>query len=112
LREFLGPAPAADWYKPANSGFSPAAEVVKDGDDAVVRVELPGVDVEKDVNVEVELENGVSRLVIQANTVTSTPTRKTVAPCGRSGTGPSAGRSSCRPTSPARPSRLRTTPEC
>src|SRR6476619_6040164 len=36
------------------NGFSPAAEVVKDGDDAVVRVELPGVDVEKDVNVEVD----------------------------------------------------------
>ena len=54
LREFFGPAPAADWYKPANSGFNPAAEVVKDGDDAVVRVELPGVDVEKDVNVEVD----------------------------------------------------------
>jgi HSP20 family molecular chaperone IbpA len=42
------------------SGFNPAAEIVKDGDDAVVRVELPGVDVEKDVNVEVD--NG--RLVI------------------------------------------------
>ncbi|OBI32929.1 Hsp20/alpha crystallin family protein, partial [Mycobacterium sp. E2238] len=26
----------------------------KDGDDAIVRVELPGVDVEKDVNVEVD----------------------------------------------------------
>ena len=36
------------------SGFSPAAEIVKDGDDAVVRLELPGVDVEKDVNVEVD----------------------------------------------------------
>jgi HSP20 family protein len=36
------------------SGFSPAAEVVKDGDDAVVRLELPGVDVAKDVNVEVD----------------------------------------------------------
>ena len=35
-------------------GFRPAAEIAKDGDDAVVRVELPGVDVEKDVNVEVE----------------------------------------------------------
>jgi HSP20 family molecular chaperone IbpA len=35
-------------------GFSPAAEIAKDGDDAVVRVELPGVDVEKDVNVEVD----------------------------------------------------------
>jgi HSP20 family protein len=36
------------------SGFSPAAEIAKDGDDAVVRVELPGVDVDKDVNVEVD----------------------------------------------------------
>ena len=34
--------------------IGPAAEVVKDGDDAVVRLELPGVDVEKDVNVEVD----------------------------------------------------------
>jgi HSP20 family molecular chaperone IbpA len=32
----------------------PAAEIVKDGEDAVVRLELPGVDVEKDVNVEVD----------------------------------------------------------
>jgi HSP20 family protein len=36
------------------NGFSPAAEIAKDGDDAVVRVELPGVDVEKDVDVEVD----------------------------------------------------------
>ncbi len=36
------------------NGFSPAAEVVKDGDDAVVRLELPGVDAAKDVNVEVD----------------------------------------------------------
>jgi HSP20 family protein len=36
------------------TGFSPAAEVVKDGDDAVVRLELPGVDVAKDVTVEVD----------------------------------------------------------
>jgi len=43
------------------TGFSPAAEVVKDGDDAVVRLELPGVDVAKDVNVEVDK----GRLVIR-----------------------------------------------
>lgn len=61
LRDFFGPAAAADWYKPATSGFHPAAEIVKDGDDAVVRVELPGVDVEKDVNVEVDR----GRLVIR-----------------------------------------------
>jgi len=65
FRDLFGPAAATDWYKPANeqtgSGFRPAAEIVKDGDDAVIRVELPGVDVEKDVNVEVER----GRLVIR-----------------------------------------------
>jgi HSP20 family molecular chaperone IbpA len=54
LREFFGPAAAADWNTPATSGFKPAAEIVKDGDDAIVRVELPGVDVDEDVNVEVD----------------------------------------------------------
>ncbi|WP_025736496.1 Hsp20 family protein [Mycobacterium genavense] len=54
LRDFFGPAAITDWYKPATSGFNPAAEIVKDGDDAVVRLELPGVDVEKDVNVEID----------------------------------------------------------
>lgn len=53
LRDFFGPA-SADWVKPVSTGFTPAAEIVKDGDDAVVRLELPGVDVEKDVNVEVD----------------------------------------------------------
>ena len=50
VRDYFGPATANDWFK----GFSPAAEIAKDGDDAVVRVELPGVDVAKDVNVEVD----------------------------------------------------------
>ena len=59
LREFFGPAAVSDWAKPL-AGFNPAAEIVKDGDDAVVRLELPGVDVENDVNV--ELVDG--RLVI------------------------------------------------
>jgi HSP20 family protein len=62
LREFFGPA-AVDWFKPLADhvgDFTPAAEVVKDGDDAVVRLELPGVDVDKDVNV--ELDRG--RLVV------------------------------------------------
>ena len=54
LRDFFGPAAATDWNRPVTSGFRPAAEIVKDGDDAVVRLELPGVDVEKDVNVEIE----------------------------------------------------------
>ena len=36
------------------TGFSPAVESHRDGDDAVIRFELPGVDVEKDVSVEVK----------------------------------------------------------
>jgi HSP20 family molecular chaperone IbpA len=51
VRDFFGPVTAEDWFAGA---FTPAAEIVKDGDDAVVRVELPGVDVEKDVTVEVD----------------------------------------------------------
>jgi HSP20 family protein len=35
-------------------GFVPAAEVDRDGDDAVVRLELPGLDAERDVTVEIE----------------------------------------------------------
>ena len=35
-------------------GFTPSAEIARDGEDAVVRLELPGVDVEKDVTVEIE----------------------------------------------------------
>ena len=54
VREFFGPAATADWIKPVAAGFNPAADVVKDGDDAVVRLELPGVDVDKDVNVEID----------------------------------------------------------
>ena len=56
-RDFFGPASANDLLA---GDFTPAAEVVKDGDDAVVRLELAGVDVDKDVNV--ELDRG--RLVI------------------------------------------------
>jgi HSP20 family protein len=41
---------ANDW---SNADFNPAAEVARDGDDAVVRLELPGVDVDKDVKVDV-----------------------------------------------------------
>lgn len=61
LRDFFGPAAAADWNTPATSGFRPAAEIVQDGDDAIVRVELPGVDVDNDVKVEIDR----GRLVIQ-----------------------------------------------
>ncbi len=56
-------------FGPAGSGvatssrldFTPAAETVRDGDDVVVRLELPGVDVSNDVSVEVV--NG--RLVVK-----------------------------------------------
>ena len=56
VRDFFGPAAASDWIKPLDqaAAFNPAAEVIKDGDDAVIRLELPGVDVSKDVNVDVE----------------------------------------------------------
>jgi HSP20 family molecular chaperone IbpA len=40
--------------------FTPAAETRRDGDDAVIRLELPGLDVERDVTV--ELDHG--RLVV------------------------------------------------
>lgn len=61
VRDLFGPAAQLAGANEAfPSGFNPAAEVVKDGDDALVRLEIPGVDVTKDVNV--ELEGG--RLVI------------------------------------------------
>lgn len=59
MHEFFSPT-AADWFKPVTGAFSPAADVDKDGDDAVIRLELPGVDVDKDVNIELDHE----RLVI------------------------------------------------
>lgn len=55
VRSAFGPAAT----NPA--GFSPAAEVVREGEDAVVRLELPGVDVDKDVAVALE----DNRLVIR-----------------------------------------------
>jgi HSP20 family protein len=41
-------------FGPVSTGFVPAAEIERDGDDAVVRLELPGLDVAKDVTVEVD----------------------------------------------------------
>jgi HSP20 family protein len=38
----------------ARTGFTPAADVVRDGEDALVSVELPGLDPDKDVTVEVD----------------------------------------------------------
>jgi HSP20 family protein len=42
-------------------GFSPAAEVSRDGEDALVRVELPGLDTERDITVEVDRNHLVVR---------------------------------------------------
>lgn len=46
------------WARPAapapRSGFAPAADVYRDGDDLVARFDLPGVDPERDVTVELE----------------------------------------------------------
>ena len=36
-----------------STAFSPAVETARDGDDVIVRLELPGVDVSEDVSVEV-----------------------------------------------------------
>jgi len=46
-RAFAAATPAS------GSSFVPAAEIVRDGEDALIRVELPGVDAGKDVSVEV-----------------------------------------------------------
>ena len=47
---FGTPAPATA----TTGGFSPAVESHRDGDDAVIRFELPGVDVAQDVTIEVK----------------------------------------------------------
>ena len=54
FRDFFSPAALTDWPAPMAGGFNPAAEITRDGDDAVVRLELPGVDVDKDVTVELD----------------------------------------------------------
>lgn len=41
-------------FGPVSTNFVPAAEIERDGEDAVVRLELPGLDVAKDVTVEVD----------------------------------------------------------
>lgn len=108
LRDFFGPA-SASWLAPesasATSGFNPAAEIVKDGDDAVVRLELPGVDVEKDVNV--ELEKG--RLVIHGEHRDEHSQDKDGRILREIRYGSFRRSFDCRHTSPARPSRRRTT---
>lgn len=40
--------------RPSSAGFVPSVELVRDGSDVIVRAELPGIDIDKDVTVEVE----------------------------------------------------------
>ncbi len=56
MTDFFGPTFSEGWLKalPAATAFHPAAETRRDGEDAVVRLELPGVDVDNDVTVEVD----------------------------------------------------------
>jgi HSP20 family protein len=42
------------WGAPTAGGFAPAADVQRDGDNLVARFDLPGVDPEQDVTVEVQ----------------------------------------------------------
>ncbi|MCV7153417.1 Hsp20/alpha crystallin family protein [Mycolicibacterium pyrenivorans] len=61
VRDFFGPVTAKEWATDIKQGINPAVEVARDGDDAVIRVDLPGVDVAEDVHVEVDK----GRLVIR-----------------------------------------------
>src|SRR5687767_3050679 len=48
-------------FSQAPGGSTPAADVTRDGDDALVRLELPGLDVQKDVEVSVDGDRLVVR---------------------------------------------------
>src|SRR5262245_34416527 len=41
-------------FRPTSMSFTPAAETSRDGEDAIIRLELPGVDFANDVTVEVD----------------------------------------------------------
>ena len=108
VRDFFGSAAADDWFK----GFRPAAEIAKDGDDAVVRVELPGVDVERDVNVEVDKGQLVIHGERRDERIQEDPAKEVRYAVQRCATARSAGRSGCRRTSTGTRSPRRTTPVC
>lgn len=54
VRESFAPRPTRTVRAAQPAGFVPAADQGRDGDDAVVRLELPGLDVDNDVTVEVD----------------------------------------------------------
>jgi HSP20 family protein len=87
-------------------GFGPPP-IAKDGD-AVVRVELPGIDVEKDVNVEVDK----GQLVIHGERRDERAEEKDGRTLSEVRYGCSPGRSGCRRMSTGTRSPRRTTPAC
>lgn len=80
LRDLFGPA-TQEWFQPTTPRLRPAAEIIRQGDTAVVRLELPGIDVEKDVSVELDLKNGINHLVIQGEHRDSHTTEATEDAC-------------------------------
>jgi HSP20 family protein len=54
VRRTFGPTSTRPTGLTRTAGFTPAAEITRDGQDALVRVELPGLDPAKDVTVEID----------------------------------------------------------
>jgi HSP20 family protein len=54
MRRAFAPTARSTHRAHSTAGFVPAAELLRDGEDAVVRLELPGLDVANDVNVEID----------------------------------------------------------
>lgn len=54
VRRGWGGTARAGGQRSVSSGFVPAVEVRRDGRDVIVRLELPGIDVERDVSIEVD----------------------------------------------------------
>jgi HSP20 family protein len=54
VRDLWTAGPTRPAARPSAAGFSPAADVYRDGDDLVARFDLPGVDPATDVSVEVQ----------------------------------------------------------
>ena len=71
------------WTRPAGapvarSGYAPAADVYREGDDLVARFDLPGVDPERDVTVELEGRRLVVRGERRDQRVVETPAAEPV----------------------------------
>src|SRR5690606_20402018 len=71
------------WTRPAGApvartGFAPAADVYRDGEDLVARFDLPGVDPERDVTVELEGRRLVVRGERRDQRITEAPAAEAV----------------------------------